>query len=1160
MRRHRYALRTLSALTVLLFSGIAEGQEPESSAAPHLATGVRVGEVTASAAIVWLRLTSTPTGNFSGLTRLESEELIRSGLEEPIKRRDGRLQELPEGRDVAGLIGAAPPSSGSARIVFARSAEFAESRSTEWRATSVAADGVLQFSLDGLPAASTVHYRVETRSTTGQPGAKLVGSFRTAAKADDASSSTRFTVVTGQMHRDLDDERGFGIYPSMAGLDPDFVVLTGDTVYYDNEWPRARGQDLARYHWQRMYSLPRHVEFHRRVPGFWMKDDHDVLDDDCWPGKVAKRVTPLTFADGQRIFLEQVPMGSRTYRRNRRGRHLEVWFLEGRDFRSPNTQEPGPEKTIWGSEQIDWLKRSLLESDATFKVLVSSTPIVGPDRSGKKDNHANATFEHEGRGFRNWARDHLSDRFWVVCGDRHWQYHSVDPTTGVQEFSCGPASDEHAGGTPGLDAAYHRFHRVGGGFLSVSVSTTEEVPEISFRLHAVDGSVVYDWTEHAVVADSQVPAAEVGSSIEEPIYQRLLALCRQQLVTRAAEVAALQDRDAIEARRKSIRESILRGIGQEGGFPEPTPLDARITGRSEHADWILEKVLFASRPGFHVTANLWLPRVGKAPFPVIAFPCGHSVNGKAGTTYQTAAQEFARRGFATFVYDPVGQGERFQFLDAEGKPRVGGTTEHTLTGTAALLVGSHLAAVEIHDGLRALDYLATRDDIDIDRLGLTGNSGGGTQTAYLMAVEDSYRAAAPSCYLTSFDRLLSTIGPQDAEQNIGAIIASGLDHADFVHAFAPRPALLACATDDFFDISGTWSTFRELKRVYARLGHPEAVDIVEVDGKHGYHPAIRQRVGRFFETTLLDRAPSEVRAEVALGEVHPDEFLQVTPRGQVALLPGERSIADLWRERESELAPRREERFASTPRAEWLGLVRERCRMLESVAAASMRERAPARRVGGAISRSVELLGPLDMPLPATWLTPAVEAEGDVGPSQEVCIVVSDRGRDDQISRLTARAARGERLLIVDLPGYGETAPRLRRNQWGTDWQLAFLSTMLDRPLAGLRADALRAVIAWARSQGLRSHIEACGRATVPALIAAALEPDLLRLRLEDGLRSWSDIVADGLHDGRLGNAVPGALELFDLPLLVRSLEPRQVTIVRARDPHGELLEAWPFR
>src|SRR5581483_986025 len=166
-----------------------------------------------------------------------------------------------------------------------------------------------------------------------------------------------------------------------------------------------------------------------------------------------------TFDQGLAVFREVVPMSPRTFRTFRWGKGLQVWLTEGRDFRSPNTMKDGPDKTIWGKEQKQWLMQSLLASDADFKVLVSPTPIVGPDRPNKRDNHSNAAFQHEGDEIRRWIRKHLPERFFWINGDRHWQYHSVHPETGLHEFGTGAASDPHAGGTPGEDKKVHRFHR-----------------------------------------------------------------------------------------------------------------------------------------------------------------------------------------------------------------------------------------------------------------------------------------------------------------------------------------------------------------------------------------------------------------------------------------------------------------------------------------------------------------------------------------------------------------------------------------------------------------------------------------------------------------------------------------------------------------------------
>jgi alkaline phosphatase D len=204
---------------------------------------------------------------------------------------------------------------------------------------------------------------------------------------------------------------------------------------------------------------------------------------------------PLTWEDGLRIFRQQVPMGDKTYRTFRWGRSLQIWLVEGRDFRSPNNLPDGPEKSIWGPEQKKWLEDSMLASNADWKLLINPTPIVGPDRATKADNLSNQAFQHEGDEFRGWVQKHLPERFFNINGDRHWQYHSVHPESKVQEFSGGPASDSHAAGSPGEDKRYHRFHRVKGGFLTVNVQRNAGESTIHFRHHDVHGSVVYEYRQ-----------------------------------------------------------------------------------------------------------------------------------------------------------------------------------------------------------------------------------------------------------------------------------------------------------------------------------------------------------------------------------------------------------------------------------------------------------------------------------------------------------------------------------------------------------------------------------------------------------------------------------------------------------------------------------------
>jgi len=467
-------IRVLGAL-VLLAGGAAAQPVGDAADTVFLASGARVGEVTATSAVVWTRTTAEPQR--------------RSGQE--ISGRP--VVTLASGVDVSALEGAVPGAAGEVRVTVRQRGDDGDARVFDWLQTAADRDFTRQVLLDGLAADTPYVVTVEARPAAPEAEATApeTVTFRT-APGPDQRRPIRFAAMTCQYYGRRDRPDGFGIYPSMAAGRPDFYLSIGDNVYYDNESPRATSVELARYHWQRMFTLPAIASFLRSVPGYWLKDDHDLLRNDSWPGIDPGISAPMTFEEGQAVFVEQTPAPERPYRTVRWGKGLQLWLVEGRDFRSPNDMPDGPGKTIWGTEQWRWLRDSLLASDADWKVLVSPTPIVGPDRSNKADNHANAAFSHEGDAIREWFRANLDDSLLVIVGDRHWQYHSVHPETGLQEFSVGPASDAHAGGTPGEDPAYHRFHRVGGGFLSVDVDWVGERPRIVLRHRGVSGRVVYE--------------------------------------------------------------------------------------------------------------------------------------------------------------------------------------------------------------------------------------------------------------------------------------------------------------------------------------------------------------------------------------------------------------------------------------------------------------------------------------------------------------------------------------------------------------------------------------------------------------------------------------------------------------------------------------------
>lgn len=442
--------------------------------------GTRAGEVSDTTAIVWTRLTKAPLRNNEGVIVPKSK-----GTNEVAKEKVASVEQLE---------GSCPGAPGKVRLRYSTQENLAEAVTTDWVEVTVENDFIHSFALKDLQPATTYYYESQSTVIAGKASPYVFrGIFRTAPVAT-APTDILFTVMTCQGYPDRGHPDGHDIYPSMLALKPAFTCLTGDLVYYDNDAPAATTVALARYHWERMFSLPRLIDFNRAINTYWLKDDHDTLKNDAWPAM--KNAGELSFAEGQRIFRQQAPLSDGPeYRTVRWGRDLQVWFTEGRNDRSPNTMVDGPDKTILGAEQKAWLKRTLKESDTTWKVLVSPTPIVGPDReTGKSDNHSNKAFSHEGDELRSWFQANVPDHFFVICGDRHWQYHSVHPETRVNEFSAGAASNEHASGSPGENKAIHRFHRVQGGFLSATLQSSQQTSQLTFRLHDVKGKVSYEST------------------------------------------------------------------------------------------------------------------------------------------------------------------------------------------------------------------------------------------------------------------------------------------------------------------------------------------------------------------------------------------------------------------------------------------------------------------------------------------------------------------------------------------------------------------------------------------------------------------------------------------------------------------------------------------
>jgi dienelactone hydrolase/pimeloyl-ACP methyl ester carboxylesterase len=648
------------------------------------------------------------------------------------------------------------------------------------------------------------------------------------------------------------------------------------------------------------------------------------------------------------------------------------------------------------------------------------------------------------------------------------------------------------------------------------------------------------------------PASQAAGK-DEPgprmLYAHLLGQAQKHFDARRQAVAALKTPEDVRRRQKELRQRFVAALG---GFPERTPLNARVVGKIDGDGYRVERVVYESRPDHHVTALFYLP-AGKPPFPGVLMPCGHSANGKAAEAYQRACILMAKNGLVVLCYDPIGQGERSQLLDRQGKPAIAGSTsEHTMAGIGALLVGRNTATYRIWDGVRSLDYLAGRPEVDPKRLGCTGNSGGGTLTSYLMALDDRIVAAAPSCYITSLERLFATIGPQDAEQNITGQVAFGMEHADYVTMRAPRPALICTGTQDFFDIQGSWTTFREAKRVYGLMGHGERVDLFEYDDKHGFSKPRREAALRWMRRWLLGKDDAPTEGDFS---VRKDAELQCTRTGQVLEDFKGRSVFDLNRAVAAELAKKRERFLASAPADELRKEVRRLIRLPSPAKTGVPTLHTGEEKRDGYTIRRFRHTTEEGVAVGAWSFTPEKKAV-----DAELVVYLHPRGNGadaDPGGPIERIVKSGRPVLALELRGTGLTSPRLSGTGWpapfGPDSREAFLSLHLDRPLLGQRVfDLLRAL--QARLGFGEVHLVGVGRCGPVALHAAALEPRVTRLTLDGAVVSWSSVVATPRSVDQLANVVPGALAVYDLPDLATLVAPRPLTIRNPVDAAGKPL------
>jgi cephalosporin-C deacetylase-like acetyl esterase len=619
------------------------------------------------------------------------------------------------------------------------------------------------------------------------------------------------------------------------------------------------------------------------------------------------------------------------------------------------------------------------------------------------------------------------------------------------------------------------------------------------------------------------------------VHEYTVGRVREILQERADKLAAIQTRAAAQAYVDDVRAKAARCFP---ALPARTDLNARTTGTSDLGEIRLEKIVYESRPGFLVSANLFLPAHFDAELPCVLGLCGHSENGKAYGPYQFFARGLASKGFAVLIVDPVSQGERRQFYAEEGVPEgesgPRSTVAHNMIGNRMLLTGDFIGSWFAWDAIRGLDYLLERPETDTSRVGVTGCSGGGTQTTQLTALDPRITMAAPDCFITSWLCNLENELPADAEQNPPRALAFGLDEADLLLAYAPRPTMILAEENCYFDLRGARQAHAEVKKIHTLLGSPDSAEISVGHLDHGFHKHAREAMyGFFIKHAGLDvecqEAPMEEIAETQLNAAE----------GEVVPF-GSKKIFGFTQARAKEL-------IAQRPLLEYSGLQEAVSRLLQIQAPDTPPHFRYLRRSGGqdaATGKGYQFAVESE-PGIQVILTMFGDLENQCRrPRGPVSLYAGHLSSEEDCATLPwlqRRLSEGQRILAADLRGTGQSFPASCGSSdllepYGADYLYASFGSMMGESYLGRRVLDLIRTIDCLEDGGAEVHLIGRGVGSVPVALAALLHSSQPTCELVHYLPSYQLLIDNPLHNWPLSTMVENCLTTFDLPDIYAAL------------------------
>lgn len=626
----------------------------------------------------------------------------------------------------------------------------------------------------------------------------------------------------------------------------------------------------------------------------------------------------------------------------------------------------------------------------------------------------------------------------------------------------------------------------------------------------------------------------------------------------------------VQERATMIRSKLWELIG---GPLEKTPLNPRVTGVTDRGQYRIENIIFESLPKVYVTANLYIPTSGQPPYPAILAPIGHTDKGKSYRSYQYLYQSLARKGYVVLVYDPFGQGERLQYINPQtGQSLYGPTGEHDQAGRPMVLLGDTFALYRAWDGIRGLDYLVTRPEVDVNRLGCTGHSGGGTMTMYLTALEPRLRAA-----VVVEGNSENVAGPfydppgaaADAEQNIVGGLPFGIDREDLLWAFAPKPLLMCYTKHDEGQTyspvyeESTKSIYQELQRVYDLLGAKDHVGLFASSLPHDMDFFHRTEAYGWFNRWLGNPNAGTEETEF---DAFPEERLNVTSTGQVLTSLGGRSVVQLTADRAQTMMPespfRNLRENMGPPQQEvsdglmkLLALPQQRLPLHAKIRSSNPRK--------GVVIEEIQFESEPGMRIPGWFVAPSSETG-----HRSTVLYLTDSGGDSVVQEpgsMDRLLAAGHSVCTISMRGLGIAAPRFPKggpNFYGDgselDESFAWVNLVLGKPVIGQRVwDTLRAIDYLASRPDVDpSQIRLLGTRSggLAALMAGFLDKRPRSVLVDQTLLSYASILESNDYSLNLAWFVPGILRRFDLPDLTVGLSPRPCWILNGVGPSGQVL------